>query len=227
MTQGALKHRNGKIFFAIYFSFLSARYHYLSSKLSVSSRIFKNTRQRGYAVSCGRMNILEFSFLSLAICRFFFSWELIQTSSEQCPCHLQWQYHFGVPFRACLYAPFGVTPTPGGKDGDKYTNQYHVLDSKSVKILDKERDWQRRGIKEAIWERVENPTLNRKGGGTPVLLSHTWDRALFSVPRRLSHDSELPRDQLHWWRPMVLVETSSFKLSFKISDIDLFIYTNQ
>ena len=71
----------------------------------------------------------------------------------------------------------------------------HVLDSKGVKILDKERDWQRRGIKEAIWERVEDPALNRKGS-LPFSLSHTWDRALVSVPRRLSRDSELPRDKL-------------------------------
>ena len=51
----------------------------------------------------------------------------------------------------------------------------HELDSKGVQILDKERDWRRRGIKEAIWERVEDPTLNRKGrgGGAPVLsVSH-------------------------------------------------------
>ena len=40
-----------------------------------------------------------------------------------------------------------------------------MLDSKGVKILDKERDWRRRAIKQAIWERVEDLTLNRKGGG--------------------------------------------------------------
>ena len=34
-----------------------------------------------------------------------------------------------------------------------------MLDSKGVKILDKEGDWRRRGIKEAIWERVEDPSL--------------------------------------------------------------------
>ena len=72
----------------------------------------------------------------------------------------------------------------------------HVLHSKGVKILDNERDWRRRGIKEALWERVEDPTLNRKGG-LRFSLSHTWDRALSSVPRRLSRDSELSRDKLH------------------------------
>ena len=73
-------------------------------------------------------------------------------------------------------------------------------------ILDNERDWRRRGIKEALWERVEDPTLNRKGG-LRFSLSHNWDRALSSVPRRLSRDSELSRDKLHWWRLMVSVET--------------------
>ena len=71
-----------------------------------------------------------------------------------------------------------------------------MLHSKGVKILDNERDWRRRGIKEALWERVEDPTLNRKGG-LRFSLSHTWDRALSSVPRRLSRDSELSRDKLH------------------------------
>ena len=40
-----------------------------------------------------------------------------------------------------------------------------MLDSKGVKILDKERD--------------------------RFSLSHTWDRALVSVPQRLSRDSEI------------------------------------
>ena len=42
---------------------------------------------------------------------------------------------------------------------------------------------------EAIWERVEDPNLNRKGAlrFTP---SHTWDPALISVPRRLLRESD-------------------------------------
>ena len=34
-------------------------------------------------------------------------------------------------------------------------------------------------------------------GGLWFSLSHTWDRALISVPRCLSRDSELPCDKLH------------------------------
>ena len=47
-----------------------------------------------------------------------------------------------------------------------------MLHSKGVKILDNERDWRRRGIKEALWERVEDPTLNRKGGAPVLSVSH-------------------------------------------------------
>ena len=46
----------------------------------------------------------------------------------------------------------------------------------------------RRGIKEAIWERVESPSLNKKGG-LRYNLSHAWDSAIKQIPRRLlSHD---------------------------------------
>ena len=46
-----------------------------------------------------------------------------------------------------------------------------MLDSTGAKILDTERDWRRKGIKEAIWERVEDPTLNRKRGSV-LSVSH-------------------------------------------------------
>ena len=39
----------------------------------------------------------------------------------------------------------------------------HSFKTENVVILDREGDWFRRGVKEAIWERVENPTLNKKG----------------------------------------------------------------
>ena len=40
----------------------------------------------------------------------------------------------------------------------------HSFDNKDFQILDKEKQWHRRGIKEAIWERIEQPSLNKKGG---------------------------------------------------------------
>ncbi|KAI8479390.1 hypothetical protein Bbelb_428810 [Branchiostoma belcheri] len=48
---------------------------------------------------------------------------------------------------------------------------------KSTDILDRETRWWERGVKEAIYERMYNPTLNREGG-LRVDLSGTWDLAL-------------------------------------------------
>jgi hypothetical protein len=53
----------------------------------------------------------------------------------------------------------------------------HTVDIKDFKVLDKEEDWHKRGVKEAIWERIKEPTLNKKGG-LRFNLPHTWDRAL-------------------------------------------------
>mgnify|MGYP001796186242 CR=1 FL=1 len=64
----------------------------------------------------------------------------------------------------------------------------HSFDLGDVKILDKEENWSRRGIKEAVWERIESPSLNKKGG-LRFVLSHTWDRALLDVPGQLSRDT--------------------------------------
>ena len=41
------------------------------------------------------------------------------------------------------------------------------------------------------------PEQQGMGGRFRFSLSYTWDRALASVPRRLSRDSELSRDKLH------------------------------
>ena len=57
-----------------------------------------------------------------------------------------------------------------------------------MRVLDKEENWLRRGIKEAVWERVEGPSLNKKGG-LQFVLSHTWDRVLQDVPGQLSCDT--------------------------------------
>ena len=62
------------------------------------------------------------------------------------------------------------------------------LDLGDVKILDKEENWSRRGIKEAVWERIESPSLNKKGG-LRFVLSHTWDRVLLDVPGQQSRDT--------------------------------------
>ena len=56
-------------------------------------------------------------------------------------------------------------------------NQGHSFDLNSTDILDRESRWFERGVREAIYERIYNPTLNRKGG-LRVELSGTWDSAL-------------------------------------------------
>ncbi|XP_072174675.1 uncharacterized protein [Diadema setosum] len=76
----------------------------------------------------------------------------------------------------------------------------HSFNTKDVVILDREANWFKRGVKEAIWERVEEPKLNKKGG-LRFNLSHTWDRAVREIPSRLSRTGSAPlRDvptQLH------------------------------
>ena len=82
-------------------------------------------------------------------------------------------------------------PSPGEQyDSTIFTHlsQYgHSFSDRDVKVLDKEERWHERGVKEAIWERVEKPRLN-KPGELRFKLSHTWDRALREIPSRLSAD---------------------------------------
>ena len=54
----------------------------------------------------------------------------------------------------------------------------HKISMNSVTVLDKDQDWHKRGIREAIYIRVNKPDLNRDQGR--VLLSHTWDQLLQS-----------------------------------------------
>ncbi|KAI8519535.1 hypothetical protein Bbelb_027920, partial [Branchiostoma belcheri] len=56
-------------------------------------------------------------------------------------------------------------------------NQGHSFKLEATDILDREPLWYERGVKEAIYERIYNPTLNRKGG-LRIELSSTWDPAL-------------------------------------------------
>ncbi|KAI8522003.1 hypothetical protein Bbelb_017570 [Branchiostoma belcheri] len=56
-------------------------------------------------------------------------------------------------------------------------NQGHSFKLESTDVLDRETRWWERGVKEAIYERMYNPTLNREGG-LRVDLSGTWILAL-------------------------------------------------
>ena len=63
----------------------------------------------------------------------------------------------------------------------------HSFKTQDIVILDKEPRWHERGVREAVWERIEQPSLNKKGG-LRFQLSRAWDGALRQVPGRLSHD---------------------------------------
>lgn len=69
----------------------------------------------------------------------------------------------------------------------------HNINIKDFKIVDREEGWFERGVREAVYERLEAPSLNRRGG-LRFHLSHTWDRALRGqVSRRVTS----PQEQSH------------------------------
>ncbi|KAI8482322.1 hypothetical protein Bbelb_399130 [Branchiostoma belcheri] len=84
----------------------------------------------------------------------------------------------------CGFLPFTLPPhraTASGYSSAIYHhtkhNQGHSFKLEATDILDREPRWYERGVKEAIYERIYNPTLNRKGG-LRIELSSTWDPAL-------------------------------------------------
>lgn len=62
----------------------------------------------------------------------------------------------------------------------------HSFEDSNVKILDREDIWFERGVKEAIYVKVEKPSLNR-GGGLRHHLSPIYNVALSSLPRRVNN----------------------------------------
>ena len=56
----------------------------------------------------------------------------------------------------------------------------HTTSVENVKIIGREGHDTPRTIKEAIYIRVNNPTLNRNIG--KYNLPHIWDKVLFSIP---------------------------------------------
>ena len=76
----------------------------------------------------------------------------------------------------------------------------HTFENKDVLILDRDDRWFERGVKEAVWERIEQPSLTSK---LRLTLSRTWDQPLRSIRRRLSNvtnnnstDQQTIKDQL-------------------------------
>ena len=69
----------------------------------------------------------------------------------------------------------------------------HYIDLEKVKILDREQRWFERGVKEAIYIRINQPTLNKDGGR--YKLPNAYDPVLTSLPkvnnsRELGHSAD-------------------------------------
>ena len=59
--------------------------------------------------------------------------------------------------------------------------EHHKFDPiESVSVVDRESKWFERGVREAIYERMEQPAMNKKGG-LRFTLARTWDRAIKSA----------------------------------------------
>ena len=70
-------------------------------------------------------------------------------------------------------------------------NSGHIFNPEEVVVLDKEERWFEGGVREAIWERVEQLSLNKKGGARGTTFSPVTcvgPRTAEDIPRRLSHD---------------------------------------
>ena len=92
----------------------------------------------------------------------------------------------------------------------------HKVDIRSFQIVDKEEDWYRRGVKEAIWERIHQPALNKKGG-LRVNLPHLWDRNIisqfsqFSTPNTQHWPCHSPDEVHRLWMKRCDVKVSPVK----------------
>ena len=62
-------------------------------------------------------------------------------------------------------------------------NNNHSFDNEDVVILDKESRWFERGVKEALYVKREEPSLNR-GGGLRHNLAGAYNSAIKKIPRR-------------------------------------------
>ena len=64
----------------------------------------------------------------------------------------------------------------------------HSFEDSNNRILDREDRWFERGVKEAIYVKVEKPSLNR-GGGLRHHLSPIYNAALSAIPRKIKNKS--------------------------------------
>ena len=64
----------------------------------------------------------------------------------------------------------------------------HSFDNKDVVILDRERRWFERGVKEAIHVQKEQPSLNR-GGGLRHNLAGAYNSIIKNIPKKFDTSS--------------------------------------
>ena len=65
---------------------------------------------------------------------------------------------------------------------------YDPVTDENVHVLDREDRWFERGVKEAIYVKLEQASLNR-GGGLSQQLSATYNTFLKSLPKKCNHSS--------------------------------------
>ena len=73
----------------------------------------------------------------------------------------------------------------------------HQFDEKEMIVLDKETNWFERGVKEAIYKRIEAPSLNKRGG-LWFSLSRSWGQIIRKEARRLSRDNSKSMSPENW-----------------------------
>ena len=83
-----------------------------------------------------------------------------------------------------------AAPNSSSAIADHTCQTGHRLSLANFQILEREEDWGRRGIREAVQEHISSPTLNRNKG-LRYCLSHKWDRP-FGVSQTI-----LPPDDGH------------------------------
>ena len=76
----------------------------------------------------------------------------------------------------------------------------HSFEDHNVRVLAREDRWFERGVKEAIYVKLEKPSLNR-GGGLRFNLPSIYNSVLTSVPRKFQQHSHLEPPGSHHQQP--------------------------
>ena len=72
----------------------------------------------------------------------------------------------------------------------------HTFSNSNVDIISREKNWFERGVKEAVFVKSDNPSLNRHGG-VRHKLSSAWDRNIATLARSRDQPRSRHSSQLH------------------------------